>query len=68
MCAETLVSPQLSVRTPTAMCIGLEEFVIEYLSVIKVVLEHYLSIYVLLFTSKFIVYSLCLLQFIMKNA
>ena len=40
MCAETLVSLQVT----ETMCIGLKEAVIEDLSIIKVVLEHYLCI------------------------
>ena len=58
-----LVSPHLNAQAPAVVCAGLKESVIENLSIIKVVLEHYLCICVLVFTSKFTVYSLCLLQF-----
>lgn len=51
---------------PTVVCAGLKESVIEDLSIIKVVLDHHLCIYVLVLTSKFTIYLLCLLQFIMK--
>lgn len=50
VCMETLVSLQLSAQAPVTMFTGLEESIIEYLSIIKVVLEHYLCICVLLFT------------------
>ena len=53
MCAETLVSPQLSARATAVMCIGLEEYVIEDLSIIKVALRNYLCIYVYFIISGF---------------
>lgn len=52
MCVETLVSPQLSAQAPRAVCIGLEESVIEDLSIIKVVLKNYLCICVYFLISK----------------
>ena len=56
VCTETLVSPQLSVQAPTTLCARLERIVIEYLSIMKVVLKNYLCIYVSLIISKFTIF------------